>query len=90
MYRLSLQLILSAFIVRPLVILSTSAILPTLVLSAGQQLLFQHLEKKKAEGQFVDVEMVQITMTSTHVVVDNVDGVESEDEERVAEFEVEV
>ena len=28
--------------------------------------------------------------TSTHVVVDNVDGVESEDEERVAEFEVEV
>ena len=45
MYRLSLQLVLSALAVRPMAILALSAILPTLVVFSGQALWFKHLEK---------------------------------------------
>jgi hypothetical protein len=54
MYRLSLQLVLSALAVRPVTILALSAILPTLVVFSGQALWFKHLEKMASSEMSAD------------------------------------
>ena len=54
MYRLSLQLVLSALAVRPVAILALSAILPTLVVFSGQALWFKHLEKMASSEMSAD------------------------------------
>ena len=58
MYRLSLQLVLSALAVRPMSILALSAILPTLVVASGQALHFKHLEKMASSEMSEDDDCV--------------------------------
>jgi hypothetical protein len=78
MYRLSLQLVLSALAVRPMAILALSAILPTLVVFSGQALWFKHLEnmassEMSAEDNCVvakEIEMVYARSGETKELVE--------------------
>ena len=58
MFRLLLQLIVSALLVRPMAILALSAILPTLVIVSGQKVYFSKLNEKKVVQK--DIEMMSM------------------------------